>query len=132
MLVNYPLRTDYDLRRERQNKRLHRVVRVLKHYHLANRHARRKGLPLNYSFTYDAERSLAYVSAHGMTYCVWDNGGEYGVQKVNARRLPTFAPVADSTNAGTVAGRVAALIRGESVDLQFSLSDEEDLDLLRV
>jgi hypothetical protein len=57
------MRTDYDLRRERQTKRLALVVRWVGEYQLTN-----GDRPKNYSVTFDAARSMAYFSARGVEW----------------------------------------------------------------
>jgi len=113
------MRTDYDSRRERQTKRLALVVRWVGEYQLTN-----GDRPKNYSVTFDAARTMAYFSARGLVWSVWDNGGEYGLEQVNMSE-PVFFPVPDYLDAATIAYRVACVVRGDEIDYKQDMSDCE-------
>jgi hypothetical protein len=68
-------------------------------------------------------------------FIVSDNGGEVMVGEINSSelrvRIPYTTVKAGTVNTATLAHRVSAAIRGESIDWSFSFSESEEATLLK-
>lgn len=77
---------------------------------------------------YDLEKTLGGDASHN--YAMWevsDNGGEFNVAKVNSpepcRSVPYLGARIGLVDAGTVAYRIAMVIKGEPIDYDFTCPD---------
>ena len=62
------------------------------------------------------------VSLCGVTYIVWDNGGEVGVEEINSGDLARFFPLTwwDTVlDAGTLYMRLISVLRDEEIDFDY-------------
>lgn len=85
----------------------------------------------------------AIVELKGLTYYMWNNGGELGIEVVNARYndnniLPKFIPLTDYSsklNELTMAYRCSRVFNGEPIDYSYIEVDENQkayIDYLKI
>ena len=63
------------------------------------------------------------------TFSVWDNGGEFSCELINSGELPRDAPTnafREKLNALTMACRIVDMMRGDEIDFDFRLDDEDE------
>lgn len=63
----------------------------------------------------------ALVECDGVSFLVWDNGGEIGVSKVNAGEDARFFPITyfdEALDAETLAYRLRQVVLGRSIDFE--------------
>lgn len=76
---------------------------------------------------YVSNQQTAVVDYKNTWFCIWDNGGEIGVEKINEGE-PRFAPMTiydKPLNALTMAYRIRQMIEGKEIDYDFEHRDEK-------
>jgi len=76
---------------------------------------------------YVSNQQTAIVDYKNTWFCIWDNSGEIGVEKVNGDE-PRFTPMAiydKPLNALTMGYRLKQMIEGKEIDYDFEHRDEE-------
>lgn len=123
--------TEHKTRKQRSRKRLANVARMLRHFKLQPEGVER---PTNYYALAMAYGDQYLLNVAGVKFLLWDNGGELGLERINSDEYDMFVPCEFRANANpndaTVASWIAQRLRGEQLDVQDRLTDEDEAILL--
>ena len=104
------------------------AVRVLKHFKL------RDDFWQSYRYSKLEGEDAWLLDVNCVSWCVWDNGGEVGVKKLNSDGPSRFVPLfwfSTPLTVGTLAARIATVLCGDEIDFGHDNEyDDEETKIL--